>query len=80
MTDKRQSLDELFGEYESILDRRQRERREAEEAYRKTPEGQAEHERFLEELRKRGEAREAEPDPPEEEDEDEEEEEDEDED
>lgn len=47
-----QSLDELFGEEESILERRARERRER----AATPEGQAENERFLEKARERREA------------------------
>jgi hypothetical protein len=78
MTDKRKTLDELFEEHESDLDRRARERREAEEAYRKTPEGAAEHERFLEELRKREAERASEPEIDEEDEPDEDEEEDED--
>jgi DNA-binding PadR family transcriptional regulator len=40
MTDKPKSLDDLFGEEESILQRRHRERTEREKAFRETPEGQ----------------------------------------
>jgi hypothetical protein len=76
MTDKTKSLDDLFNEEESILDRRHRERREREEAYRKTAEGAAEHEAFVEGLRKREQERANEPDPIEEETDDEDEDED----
>jgi hypothetical protein len=72
MTEERKTLDDLFKDQESILDRRARERREREEAYSKTPEGIAEREAFLERLRKRDAERANEPDPDEEPDEDDE--------
>ena len=59
------SLDELFGEEESILARRQRERREAAEAYNNTPEGMAEREALIARLRKRQEELNSMPDEPE---------------
>ena len=73
MADKAKSLDDLFGEEESVLARRHRERLAREEAYNKTPEGIAEHEAFLERLRKREEARANEPEEEPEEDNDEDE-------
>jgi hypothetical protein len=68
------TLGELFDEQETILDRRARERREAEEAFNKTPVGIAEREALLERIREREAARANEPeDEPEDEDEDEDE-------
>lgn len=70
------SLGELFDEVESDLDRQARERREAEEAHAKTPEGIAAREAYLERLRQQeAELPDEEPDADEETDEDEDEEE-----
>ncbi len=47
------TMGEIFDQEESILDRRQRERREAEQAFAQTPEGIAENERLTREREER---------------------------
>lgn len=62
MADKPKSLDGLFNEEESVLTRRHRERLEREQAFLKTPEGQAEAKLQEEARAKRAAERENQPD------------------